>query len=357
MLSRRLLLASAGPILAGCASSSRTAPAAMAAPVAPVAAPVPAPAPVTTITASPDQVVADAAGFDTFLVGLRADARRAGVSQATVQRALGGVRPLARVLELDRKQPEGVLSWEQYRDRIVSQTRIESGRRAYAENRALLESIQGRYGVSPRVIVAIWGMETNYGTNTGGFNVVEALATLAWEGRRAAFFKGELISALRIIDAGHVSAEGMRGSWAGAMGHPQFMPTSFERLAVDFDGDGRKDIWGSRADALGSIANYLARSGWQTDKGWAMEARPPAGFDIERVDTESRRSMAEWARMGWRRADGSPLPATDTEASLAVPTRSSGQVFLGLPNLRVIRRYNSPMNYGLAVGLLADKVA
>ena len=353
MLSRRLLLASAGPALAGCASSTPAAPVTVA---APAAAPAMAP-PATAVTASPDQVVADAAGFDTFLVGLRADARRAGVSPATVQRALSGIRPLARVLELDRKQPEGVLSWESYRDRIVNPTRIENGRRAYAENRAVLESIQSRYGVSPRVIVAIWGMETNYGTNTGGFNVVEALATLAWEGRRAAFFKGELLAALRIIDAGHVTAEGMRGSWAGAMGHPQFMPTSFERLAVDFDGDGRKDIWGSRADALGSIGNYLARSGWQADKGWALEARPPAGFDIERVDTETRRPLSEWARLGWRRADGSALPASDTEASLAVPTRSAGQVFLGLPNLRVIRRYNSPMNYGLAVGLLADRVA
>ncbi|MBP0445914.1 lytic murein transglycosylase [Roseomonas sp. SSH11] len=340
-------------MLAGCSSSTPStapAPAASLPPPAPVGATPPAPAPA-------QEVVANAQGFDTFLEGVRADARRAGVSNATLQRALSGVRPLARVLELDRRQPEGVLSWEQYRDRIVSQTRIENGRRAYAENRALLQSIEQRTGVSPRVIVAIWGMETNYGSNTGGFNVIEALATLAWEGRRAAFFRAELLAALRIIDAGHIQAEAMRGSWAGAMGHPQFMPTSFERLAVDFDGDGRKDIWGTRADALGSIGNYLARSGWQSGQGWAMEVRPPAGFDIERADTETRRSIAEWGRLGWRRADGSPLPASDTQASLAVPTRSAGQVFLGLPNLRVIRRYNSPMNYGLAVGLLADQVA
>ena len=356
MITRRLVLTGTGALLAGCSSITPA-----SSPAAPLAAPLAAgtvPPPAAAAPAAPaTEVVANAAGFDTFLEGVRADARRAGVSPATVQRALSGIRPLARVLELDRKQPEGVLTWEQYRDRIVSPTRIENGRRAYAENRALLQSIEARYGVSPRVIVAIWGMETNYGQNTGGFNVVEALATLAWEGRRAAFFRGELMAALRIIDAGHVSAESMRGSWAGAMGHPQFMPTSFERLAVDFDGDGRKDIWGNKADALGSIGNYLARSGWQTGQGWALEARPPAGFDIERVDTESRRSMAEWARLGWRRADGAPLPATDTQASLAVPTRSAGQVFLGLPNLRVIRRYNSPMNYGLAVGLLADRVA
>jgi membrane-bound lytic murein transglycosylase B len=350
MLSRRILLAGTGATLAGCAAT----------PAAPMAQPVAAPAiaPPVAATATPAQeVVADAAGFDTFLDGVRADARRAGVSAPTVQRALSGIRPLARVLELDRKQPESALSWEQYRDRIVSQTRIDNGRRAYAENRALLEAIEARTQVSPRVIVAIWGMETNYGQNTGGFNVIEALATLAWEGRRAAFFRAELLAALRIIDAGHVTAEGMRGSWAGAMGHPQFMPTSFERLAIDFDGDGRKDIWGTRADALGSIGNYLARSGWQPGKGWAMEVRPPAGFDIERVNTDTRRSVGEWGRLGWRKADGSPLPDSDTDASLAVPTRSSGQVFLGLPNLRAIRRYNSPMNYGLAVSLLADRVA
>jgi membrane-bound lytic murein transglycosylase B len=351
MLNRRLLLTGTGALLAGCSTAAP--PVAGPAPVMPAARPVAAPMPVST----PETPVLDTAGFDTFLAGVRAEAGRAGVSQAMLQRALTGLRPLPRVLELDRKQPEGVLTWEQYRDRIVSSTRIENGRRAYAENRPLLQAIEARYNVSPRVIVAIWGMETNFGTNTGGFKVVEALATLAWEGRRAEFFRKELMASLRILDAGHVAPERMQGSWAGAMGQPQFMPTSFERLAVDFDGDGHRDIWDNRGDALASIANYLARSGWQAGEGWALEVRPPSGFDIERVDTESKRSMAEWSRLGWRKADGSPLPAGGPEVSLAVPTRSSGQVFLGLPNLRVIRRYNSPMNYGLAVGLLANSVA
>lgn len=301
--------------------------------------------------------MADAADFEDFLQGIRDEALRSGVSAPTVQRALSSLRPQTRILELDRKQPEGVLTWEQYRDRIVSPTRIENGRRAYAENRQVLQAITARYRVSPRVVVAIWGMETGYGANTGGFNTVEALATLAWEGRRASFFRKELLAALRILDAGHVTPERMRGSWAGAMGHPQFMPTSFERLAVDFDGDGRRDIWDDRADALASIANYLAHNGWQEGRGWAIEVLPPRGFDLERADTENRRAIRDWSRLGWRKADGSPLPPTDTEASLAVPTRSSGQIFLGLPNLRVIRRYNSPMNYGLAVGLLADRLA
>ncbi|WP_135469160.1 lytic murein transglycosylase [Crenalkalicoccus roseus] len=305
----------------------------------------------------PPRRAAASGSFDGFLDGVRAEARRAGISQATLNRAFAGLRPNERVLELDRRQPETVLTWEQYRDRIVSPTRVENGRRAYAENRALLDAIAARFRVSPRVIVAIWGMETNYGTNTGGFGVIEALATLAWEGRRASYFRSELLAALRVLEGGHIAPERMKGSWAGAMGQPQFMPSNFERLAVDFDGDGRRDIWDSRADALASIANYLARHGWREGEPWGFEVRPPPGLDRERVDTESRRPLRDWARLGFRRADGAPLPASDLEVALAVPTRSSGQVFLAGQNLRVIRRYNPPINYGLAVGLLADRVA
>lgn len=296
-----------------------------------------------------------AGSFDSFLDGVRADARRAGISAATLQRAFAGVRPNDRVLELDRRQPESAMSWEQYRDRIVSQTRIENGRRNFAESRRLLDAIATRYRVSPRVVVAIWGMETNYGTNTGGFGVIEALATLAWEGRRASYFRSELLAALRILQGGHVSPERMRGSWAGAMGQPQFMPSNFERLAVDFDGDGRRDIWDSRADALASIAHYLSRSGWREGEPWGFEVVPPPGFSLDNADTETRRPAWEWARYGFRRLDGQPMP--ELEMTVVVPNRSTGQVFLGAQNLRVIRRYNSPVNYGLAVGLLSDQVA
>lgn len=303
-------------------------------------------------------LAARAAGsFDAFLDGLRADARRAGLSPRTLQRALAGLRPNDRVLELDRRQPESAMGWEQYRDRIVSQTRIDNGRRAYAESRPLLEAIAARYRVSPRAIVAIWGMETNYGTNTGGFGVIEALATLAWEGRRASYFRSELLAALRVLEGGHVAPDRMRGSWAGAMGQPQFMPSNFERLAVDFDGDGRRDIWDSRADALASIGHYLSRHGWREGEPWGFEVLPPPDFDLERADTETRRPVREWGRAGFRRADGGPLPASDLEMGVVVPNRSAGQVFLGAHNLRVIRRYNPPVNYGLAVGLLADRVA
>jgi membrane-bound lytic murein transglycosylase B len=294
--------------------------------------------------------------FDSFLGGVRAEARGKGVSQATLSRALSGLRPNQRVIELDRRQPEGAMSWEEYRDRImVSPTRIANGQRNYADNLALLRSIEARFRVSPRVIVAIWGVETNFGGNTGGFSVIEALATLAWEGRRASFFRQELLAALRVLDGGHITPARMTGSWAGAMGQPQFMPTNFERMAVDFDGDGRRDIWDSRADALASIAHYFQRSGWREGEPWGRAVLPPPGFAPEAADTDGRRSLRDWARMGFRNQDGSPLPASDLEAALVLPSRGAGQIFLGHHNLRVIRRYNSPVNYGLAVGLLSDQ--
>ncbi len=297
------------------------------------------------------------ASFDAFLDGVRGDARRAGVSPGTIQRALSGLRPNDRVLELDRKQPEGSLSWEEYRDRIVSSTRIENGRRNFGDSRSLLAAIGTRYRVDPRVIVAIWGMETNFGTNTGGFGVIEALATLAWDGRRSSYFRTELIAALKVLDGGHVAPARMKGSWAGAMGQPQFMPTNFDRLAVDFDGDGRRDIWDSRADALASIGNYLARHGWREEEPWGQAVLAPPGFDQERAETDSKRPLREWGRMGFRRQDGGTLPASEIETSLVLPRNGTTQVFLCHKNFQVIRRYNPPVNYALAVGLLSDRVA
>ena len=295
--------------------------------------------------------------FPAFLDGVRAEARRGGVSQATLDRAFAGLRPNDKVVELDRRQPEFTITWEQYRDGRLSQTRIDKGRQMVAENRALLESIEDRFQVSPRVVVAIWGLETNYGAFTGNFNVIEALATLAWEGRRASFFRAELIAALKILDAGHVSVERMRGSYAGAMGQPQFMPSSFNRLAVDFDGDGRKDIWDDRADALGSIANYLSKSGWRGGERWGREVLLPASLNTAELSRDNRRPLAEWSRLGVRQADGSPLPAYDQPAGIVVPRGTSGQAFVVYQNFNAIRRYNPSDFYALAVGMLADRVA
>lgn len=297
--------------------------------------------------------------FAAFLQGVRAEARRAGVRQATLDRALSGLQPNERVIELDRRQAEFTQTWPQYRDARLSPQRIEAGRRAYAQNRALLDSIQARHGVSGRVVVAIWGLETNYGGFTGNFNVIEALATLAWEGRRAAFFRGELMAALRILDAGHVDISRMRGSHAGAMGNPQFMPTSFERLAVDFDGDGRRDIWDSRADALASIANYLSHHGWREPAPWGFEVTLPPGFDTALADHRRMRPVAEWARMRVTRAGAGGLPDMGGEWAIVIPglSRGDSQAFLVGANFMAIRRYNPSNFYATAVGLLSDRVA
>ncbi len=235
MPTRRLLLAGVCGLASGCTAAATpatpAAPATSALGTTAAAAATAVPPPPSPEPAPPPDPVA-AQNFDRFLAGVQADARRAGISQATLTRAFAGLRPNQRVIELDRRQSESVLSWEEYRDRIMlSPTRVQNGRRNYAENAGLLRGVAARYRVDPRVVVAIWGVETNFGGNTGGFGVIEALATLAWEGRRASYFRRELLAALRILEQGHVAPQRMRGSWAGAMGQPQFMPSNFERLA------------------------------------------------------------------------------------------------------------------------------
>jgi membrane-bound lytic murein transglycosylase B len=336
MTTRRLLAGAGLAWLSGCAAT--------AAPPAPQA-------PATPPLAEP----VAGQSFEAFLAGLRAEARRAGIRDTTLNSALTGLTPNPRVIELDRRQAEGALAWPIYRDRMVSETRITNGRRAYADNRATLARIEERYGVSPRMIVAIWGVETNYGSFQGGTDAIQSLATLAWEGRRGAYFRAELLAALRILDQGHIRREAMRGSWAGALGHPQFMPTNFERLAVDFDGDGRRDIWESPPDALASIANYFRTSGWRPGEPWGREVRLPAGFDAS-AGLDQQRPTREWARLGVRAADGSALPPSDLPGSVIVP-RGGDQAFLVHHNWRVIRRYNPSTSYALAVALISDRVA
>jgi membrane-bound lytic murein transglycosylase B len=297
--------------------------------------------------------------FQAFLDGVRAEARRGGISAATLSQAFQGLRPNERVLELDRRQAEFTQTWPQYRDARLSQARIDNGRRAFADNRATLDAVQSRLRVSARAVVAIWGLETSYGGFTGNFNVIEALATLAWEGRRAAFFRAELLAALRILEGGHIRVDRMRGSHAGAMGQPQFMPTSFERFAMDFDGDGRRDIWDSRPDALGSIANYLARNGWRFGEPWGFEVALPAGFDTSLSGHQTMRPARDWARMGVARISGAPLPALENEWAVVIPGLSRGdtQAFLAGQNFMAIRRYNPSNFYATTVGLLSDRVA
>lgn len=294
--------------------------------------------------------------FAQFLAGLRAEAARSGISAATIDVALHGIAPDPKVLERDRHQPEFTLTWAQYRALLITEKRIEAGRAAVGQNRALLAAVRDRFDVPPGVIIGIWGLESSFGTQIGDFHVVDALATLAWDGRRASFFRPELIAALRILDHGDITPRRMTGSYAGAMGQPQFMPTSFLRYAVDFDGDGRRNIWTSIPDVLGSIANYLARSGWHGVTTWGQPVILPAQFNTASAGRETRRPLGEWAREGVRPLGGAWRESAGTPTSVLIPDGPTGDAFVVYPHFLAIRRYNPSDFYALAVGLLGDKV-
>jgi len=302
--------------------------------------------------------VAGASDFSDWLQDLRAEARAAGISERTLDAAFVEIEePLPRVVELDHKQPEFTQTFSQYLAARVSDERIERGRLMLKRYPTWLGRVESRYGVQRRFLVALWGIETHYGTYTGGFKVIPALATLAYDGRRGDYFRSELLTALRIADAGHIRLENMTGSWAGAMGQCQFMPSSFARFAVDADGDGRIDIWHSIPDVLASAANYLARSGWQDDQTWGRQVRLPENFDLSLAGLEQRRTMRQWEALGVRRADGSALPWRNLESSLVLPDGAQGPAYLVYDNFRVLMRWNRSISFALAVGELSDRIA
>ena len=295
--------------------------------------------------------------FQTWLQALRKEAIERGIPAAVVDQSLAGAAPIARVLELDRRQPETTITFADYITRVVNNGRIESGRARMQEHREILNRVAHAYNVQPRFIVALWGIETDFGRLTGNFQVIHALATLAYDGRRSAFFRDELLKALTIIARGHITAQEMRGSWAGAMGQSQFMPSSYLAYAVDFDGDGRADIWNTRADVFASAANYLAKSGWRGDETWGREVRLPAGFDRTLIDhTKLQKPITEWQRLGVRKSDGADLPSRDLSASLVQPGGADGPTFLIYNNYRVLLRWNRSLYFATAVGFLADRV-
>ncbi len=294
--------------------------------------------------------------FAAFLAGIRPEARRAGVREATLDAAFAGISPNQKVIDADRKQPEFTMTWARYRSFTMSNDRIARGRDSYAANQALFARVSARYRVDVGPIAGIWGLESNFGTNTGNYNVIEALATLAWEGRRAQFFRSQLISALKILDHGDVMPGRMMGSYAGAMGQPQFMPDSYLRYAVDFDGTGRRDIWNDRGDVLGSIANYLAMSGWRYGEPACQPIQVPPSFDASSVGRDVRKPLGEWQRMGVRRDDGSLFTRQDPSGAVVMPDGAGGPAFMVYANFGAIRRYNASDFYALAVGLLGDMV-
>ena len=297
-----------------------------------------------------------AEGFAGFLDGVRSEARARGLKEATISSALDGLAPIERVVELDRRQPEFTLTFDQYMRRVVSAQRVEKGRARLAEHRGILDRVARAYRVQPRFIVALWGIETDFGRVRGSFPIIAALATLAHDGRRSRYFRKELFNALTIIDQGHISARAMIGSWAGAMGQSQFMPSSFLRYAVDHDGDGRRDIWTNRADVFASTANYLREVGWRDDQTWGRPVRLPSGFDPELLGLKTRKGLAAWQDLGVRRADGTDLPGRNLAASILRPSED-GPPFAVYDNYRAILKWNRSHLFAVAVGSLADRIA
>ena len=295
--------------------------------------------------------------FGEWLTELRAEAAAAGISEGILAGALDGVAPLPRVIELDRRQPEGVLSAADYLRRVVPAQRVETARARLETHRALLEEVAARYRVQPRFIVALWGIETDFGRRTGTYNVIAALATLAHDRRRSAFFRAELLAALRILEDGHIAPGAMFGSWAGAMGQCQFMPTSFTAYAVDYDGDGRRDIWGTLPDVFASIANYLANAGWRDDQTWGRGVLLPDGFDDGLIGRKTVKPIGDWQALGVRRLDGADLPARQLPASILRPDGPGAAAYMVYGNFRAARRWNPSDKFALAVGLLADRLA
>ena len=294
-------------------------------------------------------------GFAAWLAQLRADAIAAGISPATLDVALAGIEmPQPRVLELDRNQPETTQSLEDYVATRVSQERIADGRLMLRRYPTWLGRIERRYRVQRRFIVALWGIESNYGRHTGKMPVIQALVTLAYDKRRGDYFRKELLDALHVLNAGSIPFSQMKGSWAGAMGPFQFMPSSYRHYAVDADDDGRIDVWSSVPDALASAANYLAKAGWQDDQTWGRAVKLPKTFDDSLAGLETKLPLSQWQALGVRRSDGRALPRRDLQASLLLPDGQAGPAYLVYSNFRALLRWNRSNAFAVAVGTLAD---
>ncbi len=296
--------------------------------------------------------------FSRWLIEFKQEARQQGISDKTLEQAFVGVKPSPRVVKLDRSQPETIQTFQDYFDKRVTPYRIELGRKQYREHRELFQKIEARFGVQGRFIAALWGMETSYGRFSGGHNVIAALTTLAYDPRRAKFFRKQLIDALVILDEGHITLEKMKGSWAGAMGQTQFMPSTFRAYAIDGDGDGKINVWESKADAFASAAHYLSSIGWRSDQTWGREVQLPAAFDQTLIKEKVKKSLAEWQALGVRKQFGQPLPKRDLVATIVQPDGSGTRAFLTYPaNYSAILDWNRSHKFAISVGTLADAIA
>ncbi|MDQ7743008.1 lytic murein transglycosylase [Hydrogenophaga pseudoflava] len=294
--------------------------------------------------------------FTQCLDGLRDEARRNGVSETTYRFLTRDLAPDMSVIDKLNVQPEFSMPIWDYLSGLVDDERVQQGQAMLQQHAAVLERVQQRFGVDPATVVAVWGVESNFGQSLGKYPLVQALGTLSCYGRRQAFFQGELYSAMRILQAGHIAPERLVGSWAGAFGHTQFMPTTFERLAVDGDGDGRRDLMDNTADALASTANFLARAGWQSGQPWGFEVQLPPGFSTDGEGRRSKRPVSEWVARGLRKVDGSPLPTGLGSAGLMTLAGPTGPAFLVFRNFDAIYSYNAAESYGLAIAHLSDRL-
>ncbi len=301
-------------------------------------------------------LAAEPEDFQTWLAGLRQEALSRGVGEKILDQALGGIAPVPEVLELDQRQPEFVDTFLNYLDRRVTPERVEQGGKLLRQYRSVLDRVANRYGVPANILVAFWGLETHYGKHLGDHLVPEALATLAYDTRRSSFFRGQLLEALDILQAGHIAPPEMKGSWAGAMGQVQFMPSTFQAYAVDGDGDGRKDIWHSLPDAFASAANFLHELGWHPGELWGREVRVPESFDWRLARLDVKKPVDAWRAMGVTQADGKPLPNSGLQGSIVVPQGHRGPAFLVYHNFDTILDWNRSVSYALAVGYLADRL-
>jgi membrane-bound lytic murein transglycosylase B len=294
--------------------------------------------------------------FDTWLAAFRQDAATQGISAATLDSALTGITPDEKVIELDRRQPEFLQTFLTYVERRTTPRQIERGQALLTEHAELLDAVEQQYAIPKAVLVAFWGLETNYGAYLGGFNIPASLATLSFDGRRSTFFRKELLDALRIIDAGHVEAIDMNGSWAGAMGQMQFMPSTFRAYAIDGDGDGRIDLWNSLPDAMHSAANYLQRAGGRAGEPIALEVRLPEGFDLRRAGINNVRPLSDWKSLGVEAVAAHAPLASSLRGALVLPQGWLGPAFMVFSNFSVVMKWNRSVNYALSVAHLSDRL-
>ena len=301
-------------------------------------------------------VVAQTVDIAGWLEALKAELIEKEIRVSTFEQALSNFRPIQRVIDLDRRQPEFTLTFDQYLRRVIPKPRVAMGRKKLTKHKKLLSQIGKKYGVQPRFIVALWGVETDFGRIDGGFPVIHSLATLALDGRRSKFFRKQLITAIQILDQGHITLEKMRGSWAGAMGNFQFMPSSFVNFAIDYDNDGKRDIWQNKKDSFASAANYLSKSGWKNDQTWGREVRIPKSFDKKFVGLKISKYISKWRELGVLRVDGGDLPKRNLKGSLVMVNGPNSRVFLTYSNYLTILKWNRSNFFAVAVGMLAEKI-